>query len=76
MSFRLALTWHLILRAKSEAVMKRLPLQGGNYGTSPYAFSPRLGLGMMKLLPDVPTAIVVIHLVALAVLLIHVGVTP
>lgn len=64
-----------MLGAKGEAVVKRLPLQGGNYGTFLYALSPRLGLGMMTLFPDVPIAVVLVHLLALAVLLIHLAVT-
>ncbi len=50
-------------------------LEGGKHGTSSYAFSTSLGSGMIKLLPDVPTAIVFLHLAALAVLLIHLAVT-
>ncbi len=64
-----------MLGAKGEAVVKRLPLQGGNYATSPYAFSSRLGLDMMTLFPDVPVAVILVHLLALVVLLTHVAVT-
>ena len=54
---------------------KAFDSSGGSYETSLYAFSHRLGLGMMTLFPDVPLAVVFIHLAALAALLIHVAVT-
>ncbi len=50
-------------------------LQGGSYETSLYAAFSQLSSGMIKLLPDVPTVVVFLHLAALAVLLIHVAVT-
>jgi len=50
-------------------------LQGGSYETSLYAAFSQFGSGMIKLLPDVPTVVVFLHLAALTVLLIHVAVT-
>lgn len=64
-----------MLRAKGEAVVKRLPLQGGNHGKSPYALSLRLGPVTMTLLPDVPLAVFLAHLLALVLLLTHAFVT-
>ena len=49
--------------------------RGDSYETLLHTAFSQLGSGMIKLLPDVPTVIVFLHLVALAVLLIHVAVT-